>query len=248
VYSAVAAQALGCRSAVITSVDPAYDIESILTGIDVHRVPAKQSTVFKNVHEGSVRKQFVHSVAGPIDSGDVPGAWQRAPIVHLGPIVGEITPDLIRQFSNSLVGLTPQGWFRRWDEDGRVYAVEWPEASTVFPLASAVITSLEDLPDPGYLERLRQWSALLVLTHGKDGCTVYSRDEERHFVAPVITEVNTVGAGDIFATAFLIRLHQTNGNPWEAAVFANEVAARSVTENELTAKAKAIEAHFRRQA
>ena len=108
------------------------------------------------------------------------------------------------------------------------------------PLAAAVITSLEDLPDRGHLDRIRSWSPLVVLTHGKDGCTVYARDEERYFDAPPVNEVNPTGAGDIFAAAFLVRLQQTNGNPWEAAQFANQVAARSVTESDLLAKIKNI--------
>jgi sugar/nucleoside kinase (ribokinase family) len=148
VYSAAAAQALGCRTAVITSVDPTYDLESLLPGIDIYNVASEQSTVFENTVIESTRRQSVFSVAEQIRSSDVPPAWQRAPIVHLGPIAGEIEPDMIRQFSNSLVGLTPQGWFRRWGEDRRVYAVEWPDAVNVLPLASVVITSLEDLPQP----------------------------------------------------------------------------------------------------
>ncbi|UCG25006.1 MAG: carbohydrate kinase family protein, partial [Chloroflexota bacterium] len=115
-----------------------------------------------------------------------------------------------------------------------------PDAATVVPLAAAVVTSPEDLPEPGYLDRLREWSPLVVLTHGKDGCTVYSRDEERHFGAPAVNEVNPTGAGDIFATAFFVRLHQTNGNPWEAALFANQIAARSVAEDDLSAKSDTI--------
>lgn len=244
VYSALAAQALGCRTAVITSVDSTYDVESILPGIEVHRVPSEESTVFENVTEGSIRKQRIFSVAKTIGSGDVPLAWRRAHIVHLGPIAGEIERDVIRHFSNSLVGLTPQGWFRRWDADGHVFAAEWPHVAAVFSLATAVITSLEDLPSAEYLDNLRRYSPLLVLTHGKRGCTVYSHDEESNFAAPVTKEVNSTGAGDIFATAFLVRLRQTNGNPWEAAAFANEVAATSVGEYDLQAKAKAIEAYY----
>ena len=240
IYSAMAAQALGCRAAVLTSTDSTYDIGRTLPGIEIHNVTAQQSTVFENTIVDSFRQQSVFSVAEQIRSSDVPLTWQRAPIVHLGPIVGEIEPDMIRFFSNSLVGLTPQGWFRRWGEDRRVYAVEWPDAAAVMPLASVVITSLEDLPEVGYLDQLRQWSPLLILTHGKGGCTVYSRDEERRFDAPAVDEVNPTGAGDIFATAYLIRLHQTNGNPWEAALFANQVAARSVMEDDINSKAEAI--------
>ena len=240
VYSALAAQALGCRTAVITSTDPTYDVESILTGIAICNVASERTTVFENNYLGSVRRQSVFSVAETIRPDNVPLTWRRPAIVHLGPIVGEIKPDVVRLFSNSMIGLTPQGWFRRWGEDKQVYAGDWPDAAAVTPLAAAVITSLEDLPNRGYLDRLRRWSPLVVLTHGKGGCTVYSRDEERSFGAPSVKEVNATGAGDIFAAAFLVRLHQTNGNPWEAALFANQIAARSVTEDELAAKTEII--------
>jgi sugar/nucleoside kinase (ribokinase family) len=247
-YAALTAQALGCRTAVVTSVDQDYDIESILAGIEVQRVPARESTVFENWTEGSVRKQRVFGVANTIRADDVPLEWQRASIVHMGPITGEIAPDVIRRFSNSLIGITPQGWFRRWDSDGHVYAVEWPHAPDVFPLATAVIASSEDLPNAAYLDKLRPLSSLLVLTQGERGCTVYSRDEARSFAAPSVRPLNATGAGDVFAAAFLVRLFQTNGNPWEAAAFANDVAARSVCENDLQAKVSAIEAYLEAQA
>jgi sugar/nucleoside kinase (ribokinase family) len=40
--------------------------------------------------------------------------------------------------------------------------------------------------------------------------------------------VDATGAGDIFAAAFFIRLHTTR-DPWEAARFATQLAAYSVT-------------------
>ncbi len=41
--------------------------------------------------------------------------------------------------------------------------------------------------------------------------------------------MDATGAGDTFATAFFIRLHQSGGDAWEAARFASFLAARSVT-------------------
>ena len=40
--------------------------------------------------------------------------------------------------------------------------------------------------------------------------------------------MDATGAGDIFATAFFIRLQETR-DPWEAARFATQLSARSVT-------------------
>ena len=77
---------------------------------------------------------------------------------------------------------------------------------------------------------------MLVLTRGYNGCTVFLGEETRSFPAPRVAEVELTGAGDIFAAAYFVRLWQTDGNPWEAAVFANQIAAQSVTQATLQSK------------
>ena len=78
------------------------------------------------------------------------------------------------------------------------------------------------------LKKYREWSRLLVLTKGSDGCTIFFGDEIRQFPAYPVPVVDTTGAGDIFAAAFLVRLFQTGGSPSEAARFANKAAALSI--------------------
>jgi sugar/nucleoside kinase (ribokinase family) len=147
---------------------------------------------------------------------------------------------MIELFSNSLVGLTPQGWLRRWNDDGVVYARAWEAAERMLPQVAAVILSYEDLLDDAMLDQYRQWSRLLIMTQGIKGCTVFLGDEVRQIPAPPVAQVEPTGAGDIFAAAFLYRLFQTDGNPWEAARFANKIAAHSVTQVGLEAKLEAI--------
>jgi sugar/nucleoside kinase (ribokinase family) len=50
----------------------------------------------------------------------------------------------------------------------------------------------------------------------------------RRFNAPQVKEVDSTGAGDVFAAAFFARLYNTR-DPWEAARFANQMAAISIT-------------------
>ncbi|RMG99792.1 MAG: ribokinase [Chloroflexi bacterium] len=244
-YAGRTAQALGCRTAALTSAAPGYNWEAALPGILVHAVPAAETTTFENVYTPSGRVQTVHGWAERLTTAHLPESWKRASIVHLAPIANEVDPDLIYSFSNSVVGLTPQGWLRRWDENGRVYATNWERAAEILPLAAAVILSEEDLPDRATLEAYRQWSRLLVLTQGKEGCTLFMDDEVQHIPAPVVREVEPTGAGDIFAAAFLTRLYQTAGNPWEAARFANEIASLSVTKPDLPSKITLIQEHMR---
>lgn len=240
VYSGLTAQALGCQTAVLTSTAPDYFVDQLMPGVEVRNIESRQSTTFKNVYTLSGREQTVLGFADTITSNEVPNHWKRAKIVHLGPLVGEIEAKMIRIFSNSLVGLTPQGWFRSWDNEGRVYPGEWSEMGQVMPLAAAVILSMEDIPSQETLSEIRRISNLVVLTERSSGCTVFIRDEARQFAAPEVTEVNPTGAGDIFATAFFVRLHQTRGNPWEAATFANKIAACSVENDTLRDKFNAI--------
>jgi len=240
-YSGRTAQALGCRTAVLTSTAVDFDGVEQLPGLMIRQVAAEATTTFENVYTPAGRQQTIHALAERLTAEHVPAEWQRAKVVQLAPIANEVAPEMIHLFSNSIVGLTPQGWLRRWDENGRVYAREWPAASAILPLAAAVILSQEDLLDDAMLEQYRQWARLLVLTEGARGCTIFYGDDVRQIPAFPVAEVEPTGAGDIFAAAFLFRLHQTAGNPWEAARFANYAAAQSVTQVGLAAKVQSVQ-------
>lgn len=240
-YAGRTAHVLGSRTAALTSAGSDLDVESALPEITVHCVPAAQTTTFENRYDDGQRKQRLHHLAAPLKAEHVPAGWQRTPIVHLGPVAGEVDEEMVHHFSNSLLGLTPQGWLRDWDEHGTVFARRWERAQDVLPLAAAVVLSDEDLPDQTVLQAYRRWARLLVMTHGAGGCTIYLGDESRHFPAPPVSEQDLTGAGDVFAAAFFIRLYQTKGNPWEAATFANELAAQSVTQPDLPSKVRHLE-------
>lgn len=239
-YGASTAQALGCRAGVVTSAAPADNWGAAFPDLLIHQIDAPATTVFENVYTPAGRVQTIHSVAGPLTAVDVPPPWTRAPIVQIGPIANEVDPALIHLFSASVVGVCPQGWMRRWDDAGRVRQVAWEGAAEVLPLAAATFVSQEDLPDAATLAHFRRLAPLLIVTAGPAGCTVYCRDEERSFPAPPVAQLDATGAGDVFAAAYLLRLFQTDGNIWEAAEFANRIAAASVTRCGLPAKAAII--------
>ncbi|MCP4424995.1 MAG: ribokinase [Chloroflexi bacterium] len=239
-FSGRTARALGCRTAVLTSAAPDFELGQAMADMAVQCKPAAATSTFENIYTPEGRIQMLHAVAEPLTEVDVPPDWRRVPIVHLAPLTNEVDPALVDAFSASLIGVTPQGWMRQWDENGRVYAKEWPAAEQVLPFVAAVILSEEDLPHPAMLDQFVRWSRLLVLTQGERGCIVYFNGETRQIAAPQVEEVEQTGAGDVFAAAFLVRLYQTGGNPWEAARFANEFAAQSVTRMGLEAKMEQV--------
>ncbi len=241
-YTTAVAQALGCRAGIVTSAAPGSEFSDLSPRIPIQRIDAPATTIFENVYDGGRRRQIIHGLAGELAAKHVPALWSRAPMVHLGPIADEIDPAMITLFSNSIVCIGPQGWMRRWDEGGRVYQVEWAAAAEVLPLAAVTVLSTEDLADPSLAVEYAGLARLLVVTDGPNGCMVYYDDEARGFVAPAVDVADPTGAGDVFAAAYLVRLFQTDGDVWEAAEFANRVAARSVTRHGLAAKAATIRA------
>lgn len=220
-YSALYAERLGARVAVLTSASEFPTVFDQHPAIEVCCHLSEWSTTFENIYENGHRRQFVRGVAGSLGIDQVPAAWRESAIVHLGPLVQEVDPRMVDAFPTSLVGVTPQGWLRAWREDGLVSAVRWESAERVLARADVVILSMEDLGDDREeLERLRCLARLLVLTDGRHGATVYDGSRVTRVPAFDVQEVDPTGAGDVFAAAFFVRLHETQ-DPVEAARFAN---------------------------
>jgi len=129
-YAALTGRALGLRVGVVTAWGGEVPLD-VLDGIKVQSVPAQRSTTFENKYTPAGRIQHIHHIAPDLSFDNVPEAWRRAPIIHVGPIAGEAKSLVDGKFSSSLVGLTPQGWLRKWDSAGRVGPGDWPEAHEI---------------------------------------------------------------------------------------------------------------------
>lgn len=227
-YASLTAKAFGIKVGIVTACRQDLDLHQ-LDGIRIIRKPSEFTSTFENIYTPSGRIQHVHHVAEQITLEDIPAVWRNAPIVHLGPIAREISPEIAEAFPNALLGITPQGWLREWDEEGNVSFCNWPDAESVLSHADAAVMSIEDVR--GDEEVVSEFAAILpilVVTEGAKGCRVYWHGDVRNFRPPQENEVDPVGAGDIFATSFFIRLNATK-DPWESARFATLVAANSVT-------------------
>lgn len=242
-YSGRLATALGMRVGVVTSAAPDFDFVQTLPDMAVVNVPAVQSTTFENIHTSSGRRQIIQSLAEPLTSTDFPQAWRRTAIIHLAPLAGEIDPTTVTACQGEFVGLTAQGLMRCWGTDGRVQPCALRDAAAILPHVDAVIVSQDDLVDDAELARIRNLTALVVLTQGTEGCTVYQNGAATHITAPSVTEVNSVGAGDIFAAAFFIRMVENGRQAVASAEYATQIAALSVTQPTPDSKIQAI-SHF----
>jgi len=227
-YAALMANALGLRVGVVTSWGAELPLGR-LRDIPIVSLPAEQSTTFENLEVSGGRIQTLHHVAPNLNLNLVPEPWKNAPIVHLGPVAQEVEPTLARHFSGSLLCMTPQGWLRAWDRQGKVFSTEWPEARFVLEKAGAVVISIEDVDyDEDRIDEMAASCRVLAVTENESGARLYWHGDVRRFNAPQVEVVDPVGAGDIFAAAFFVRLFTTR-DPWEAARFATQLASISVT-------------------
>jgi len=226
-YSALTGRALGLRVGVVTAWGGEVPLD-VLNGINVQIIRTQFSTTFENKYTPEGRIQHIHHFAPDLSIDNIPEAWRRTPIVHIGPIAGEAKSVLEGNFPSSLLGLTPQGWLRKWDSAGHVEPGEWPEAIGMLARAGAAVLSIEDVGgNEEFIETMANACRVLAVTEGPAGARLYWNGDLRRFRAPSQEEEDATGAGDIFATAFFWRLYMTR-DPWAAARFATHLASFSV--------------------
>ncbi len=228
-YSSIAAHGLGARARVLTSHDEGFqEYRSLPGGVSIAVKAADDSTTFHNTYDDGARTQLLLGRGATLTGDDVPDDWGRADVLYLCPIADEVDPTVLQSTTGGVVGVTPQGWFRTWDADGVVTAKKWRHAEAILPHADVCVLSEEDIAAfPEELDRFRALTKRVVFTHGSRGATLYSGDESRHFPAYAANQVDPTGAGDVFATAYLLYV-AAKGDPADAMAFGNCVASFAV--------------------
>jgi len=217
---------MGLKPAVVTSIGADDEEPWHQWGIPFRAAPATETTAFRNIYSEDKRVQFVEAVAGPITEQDVPEAWRRAPMVLLGPLVGEVSYGLARHFPGSTVVASMQGWLRSWDTGGRVTARSW-EGAEVLPHVDAAVVSRADAAEGGLIERWAELAPVLIVTMGLRGARVHFEGRWHDVAAFKASVRDPTGAGDVLSAAYLV-MYQRSGDVLEAARFASCAAALSV--------------------
>lgn len=240
-FAALTAYHLGLVSALVTCADAELlnQLPLLLPEIALAVRPAPVTTAFENSYSEGFRTQYLRERAPMLELADIPPSWLAVPIILLGPLAQEIPLTLLQSLprsAGSLLAATPQGWLRRWDDDGHVWPTPWEAAEEMLPLLDVLILSHDDLLPFANNKRdvadtmLADWSMrvpLLIATDGRYGATLFEHGKTTRFPAYPAIEVDPTGAGDVFAAAFLVHLHQ-HGNPHAATNFANCVASLSI--------------------
>ncbi|MPZ47758.1 MAG: sugar kinase [Dehalococcoidia bacterium] len=225
-YAAAQAQKLGLRAGAVTVCGPDVQPQALLD-VEWHIVRDTATTSFGNRYEAGSRTQRVPVTARPLNLEDIPSDWRTAPIILLAPVFHDIAPGLPSQLAGrgALLGLGAQGWLRSLHE-GRVVAGR-VEARPAWLAGDAVFVSEEDVIDPEAVSVWQRVVPVVVLTRAGRGCSVWDATGRHDLAAFATNERDPTGAGDVFATAFLIRLKET-GDTMAAARFGMAAAALAV--------------------
>jgi hypothetical protein len=224
-YATLVAAGLGLRVGLVTRCEAGLDLGPLAAAVEVHRIADRETTTCENRDVDGRREQHVRAVAGAIGAEDVPEAWRPAPVVLLGPVIGEVERSILGRFPDAVIGACGQGWLRQVGTGGQVEARQW-DPGALLPEAYALFVSDEDVPWVGSREQLAAWAPgwpLLACTHGRGGAEVLHSGRWAQVAAYPVREVDPTGAGDSFAAAFLIRWTETR----EAEAAARFAAATS---------------------
>lgn len=225
-YATLAARSLGWEAAALTSAGADFDPARDLAGVTVFRSGSGATTRFVNEYgPGGTRKQVLSARAGTIDFGRLPEEWRDPDVLLLGGVAAEIPPRAAQLFQAEVVGANAQGWLRAFDPDGTVYPLEWKDPAADLAGVHVLFLSEHDLV--GARQKCREllsFVPVIALTRGWRGLYLVTRDGEQEIPGYPRPEVDPTGAGDVFATTFLIRYQET-GDLAEAAAFATCAAS-----------------------
>ncbi len=242
VYAALTARAMGLKVGVVTAWGPDLP-QAPLRSLHIAGMPTERSTTLTiETDEQRARLQLQH-LAPKLDFYLIPESWRSAPVIHLAPVAQEVEPAIVRRCAPTLLGVTPRGWLRSWDDQGRLAPAEWPEASFVLNQVNAAVVDWADIDqDRRRAAELAAACPLLAVYDPLEGATVFWQGDEQRFEPHRPQPGAHPNASDIFAALFFARLYHAH-DPWDAARFATDLSGTTTERLGLQAVPTQAEVH-----
>ncbi len=253
-YSALQAARLGLRTLIVTQGVPLEVhalLEPFSDEFVLRVIPAKHTTTLSTRGSGAQRSQRLLTWAGPIVepltldatilhlapvARETPTVWRgRADFIGLTPqgLVrswerGEQLP-LVQLDTGSLLGDVPLATGAHEAQGNDISPVDLDPQTLPERFSAAVISEEEYESCHALFTVARHGGAYVAVTAGSRPASVYLPAAAvgsvvRTRVPRLVEARDDLGAGDVFAAAFFVALHEGRG-PLEAATFGNAAAA-----------------------
>lgn len=183
----------------------------------------KHTLVYENITKAGkrIQKAFYYQEAIPVLMDEaVRIVLQKTDIIYIAPILPNISGAYLQDVIHSvpkdcLKILSPQGYFRQFDEEHTVIIREFIEADEILPQIDMVIVSEQDHPQMKQVAEkwTKKYNITVIVTTGKKGAEVFIQDQQFEVPTNPVSEkdiVDSVGSGDIFCAGFGYWYKQTN--------------------------------------
>ena len=217
-YSALTAARFGLRTAVLTRGNFTKHGDAIANAlshfaeeVEIILQSSQQPTVFTNTNVAGRRAQTIHSWAGRIDLTGIPAHWRSADIIHIAPVAQEIEPRQTGRLNPTFLGVTPQGWMRRWppSQHGPVTLGPLRLPSEVLSRVDAMVLNAEEQSLARDQIEAVSSRGLVAITRGPLPAQILDRGRLIEVPSIQTRAVDDAGAGDVFAsTLFILRAEQ----------------------------------------
>jgi sugar/nucleoside kinase (ribokinase family) len=235
-YSSLVTRRLGGSVAVISKVGGDFP-EAYLwwlgqEGVDlsgVARLMNEQTTRFELEYSEDFanRTLKLRNRAPPIDVCDLPSPL-KAKTIHIAPIAGEISYDVVEKLSScaEVLSLDPQGLLRSFDAAGNV-GFKLPFDKNLLSLINIYKSSQDEIIAltgcsnlDSAIKAIHDFGvATVIVTLGVDGAVLsVERTVYRVPACSSSTVVDPTGAGDVFMGSFLTEYNREKDSLWCACV------------------------------
>ncbi len=233
-YVSLAARKLDAKVSIISKVGGDFPSEYVLwlraNGIDLSglkQVRDASTTRFLLKYGKGERQLQLKSRAPPISPEDVPSSL-RAKAVHIAPIANELSRNVVDKLraSTDTLSLDPQGFLRRFDEQGNVKLSRLVETGIlrhidVYKSSLSEIRAATGLTNlqPAVQKIHSHGPRIVMVTRGMKGSTLFFNQElyEIQACKPRIVK-DLTGAGDAFVGAFLAEQVRGEDPAWCACI------------------------------
>jgi len=224
-YTGLVLSSLGAEVSLVSAVGDDFPaeywnfLEEHLDMKYVARVSGVKTTRFRLVYSGESRELYL--VSKCVDLTEVPAEVEY---IHVSPVAQEL-PLSILERKYSFLSLDPQGYLRKFGEDGRVMLYSNKELLDKLHNVNHLRISLNEAEVllgeawPKYFAKLSEEHKVMVsLGLGAKGVVVFS-EGNLYYVPPYATSAKqSTGAGDAYAGGFLQAYLSEEDPVWAAAV------------------------------
>jgi sugar/nucleoside kinase (ribokinase family) len=219
---------LGERTRLVGSVGDDYR-ESFVS--DMHRfhiepviTPSKTSGGFSLIYYDAFGNRTLDLISRAADiSGVAPELYRDAKAVLIGPILGELSFDSIREIRSNFDGLffcDPQGLLRGVNGSGRITHEKKPGIEKLISLFDVVkpneleanvLTGIDCRTDPYEAARIiKAWGPkIVIVTLAELGSIIYDGDQFIDIPPYEVDLVDATGAGDTYMAGFTFEYLRT---------------------------------------